>query len=87
MDQEKFNSGQHTYMDFWHMQSICRRHGRNVNLRKYPHLSFLQARWKYDGVVKVDILNHVPYSKAEAMKRAEGITVRVDFDKIGRAHV
>ena len=64
-------SGQHTYMDFWHMQSICRRHGRNVNLRKYPHLSFLQARWKYDGVVKVDILNHVPYSKAEAMKVLE----------------
>lgn len=60
-------SGQQTYMDFWHMKSIYRRHGRGMSLKKYPHLSFLEARWKFPGVVKVDILNHVPYSKKMAM--------------------
>ena len=61
-------SGQQTYMDFWHMKSIYRRHGRGMSLAKYPHLSFFEARWKFPGVVKVDILNHVPYSKKMAME-------------------
>ena len=61
-------SGQQTYMDFWHMMSIYRRHGRGMSLAKYPHLSFFEARWKFPGVVKVDILNHVPYSKKMAME-------------------
>jgi len=64
-------SGQHSYMDFWHMKSIYRRHGRGMSLKKYPHLSFFEARWKFPGVVKVDILNHVPYSKKLAMEVLE----------------
>lgn len=64
-------SGQQSYMDFWHMQSVYRRHGRGMSLRKYPHLSFWEARWKFPGVTKVDLLNHVPYSKARAMEVLE----------------
>lgn len=61
-------SGQQSYMDFWHMQSVYRRHGRGMSLGKYPHLSFLEARWRFPGVTKVDLLNHVPYSKTKAME-------------------
>ena len=64
-------SGQQSPMDFWHMRSICQKHGRNVDLKKYPHLSFVEARWKFPGIVKVDILNHVPYSKKMAMEVLE----------------
>ncbi len=61
-------SAQQTYMDFWHIKSIYRRHGRGKSLRKYPHLSFLEARWKFPSITKIDILNYVPYSKTEAMR-------------------
>ncbi len=61
-------SAQQTYMDFWHIRSIYRRHGRGKSLRKYPHLSFLEARWKFPTITKIDILNYVPYSKTEAIK-------------------
>jgi N-acetyl sugar amidotransferase len=64
-------SGQHTYMDFWHMRSIYKKHGRGMSLKKYPHLSFWEARWKFPGIVKVDLLNHVPYSKQMAMEVLE----------------
>lgn len=61
-------SAQQTYMDFWHIRSIYRRHGRGKSLRKYPHLSFWEARWKFPSITKIDILNYVPYSKKEAME-------------------
>lgn len=64
-------SGQQTYMDFWHMRSIYKKHGRGMSLKKYPHLSFWEARWKFPGITKVDILNHVPYSKQLAMEVLE----------------
>lgn len=64
-------SGQHTYMDYWHMRSIYKKHGRGMSLKKYPHLSFWEARWKFPGIVKVDLLNHVPYSKQMAMEVLE----------------
>ncbi len=64
-------SGQQSYMDFWHMRSIYKKNGRGMSLKKYPHLSFWEARWKFPGITKVDILNHVPYSKQMAMDTLE----------------
>ena len=61
-------TAQQTYMDFWHIRSVYRRHGRGKSLRKYPHLSFWEARWKFPSITKIDILNYVPYSKKEAIE-------------------
>lgn len=64
-------SAQQTYMDFWHIRSIYRKHGCGKSLRKYPHLSFWEARWKFPSIAKIDILNYVPYSKKAAMEVLE----------------
>lgn len=61
-------SMQQSCMDFWHIRSIYRKHGRGKSLRKYPHLSIWEARWKFPIITKIDILNHIPFSKKEAME-------------------
>lgn len=61
-------SRQLSCMDFWHIQSVYRRHGRGKSLRKYPHLSLIQARWKFSAIEQVNLLNYVPYTKRDAIQ-------------------
>lgn len=59
---------QHSCMDYWHIKSIYKKHGRGKSIKSYPHLSLLEARWKFPNITKIDILNHIPYSKKEAIE-------------------
>ncbi|NLI20167.1 MAG: N-acetyl sugar amidotransferase [Clostridiales bacterium] len=60
-------SRQLSCMDFWHLRSVYRRWGRGKSLRKYPHLSLVQARWKFAAIEQVNLLNYVPYAKKDAI--------------------
>lgn len=61
-------SRQISCMDFWHLRSVYRRWGRGKSLRKYPHLSLIQARWKFAAIQQVNLLNYIPYSKQKAIE-------------------
>ncbi len=60
-------SQQLSCMDFWHIRSVYRRWGRGKSLRKYDHLSLVQARWKFAAIEQVNLLNYIPYSKKAAI--------------------
>jgi N-acetyl sugar amidotransferase len=60
-------SRQISCMDYWHIQSVYRRWGRGKSLRKYQHLSLIQARWKFAAIEQVNLLNSIPYSKKAAI--------------------
>lgn len=55
-------------MDYWHIKSVYRRNGRGKSLRKYQHLSLVQARWKFKAIEQVNLLNYVPYAKKDAIQ-------------------
>ncbi|NLV57670.1 MAG: N-acetyl sugar amidotransferase [Clostridiales bacterium] len=61
-------SRQISCMDYWHLRSVYRRWGRGKSLRKYPHLSLIQARWKFAAIAQVNLLNYIPYSKKQAIQ-------------------
>ena len=64
-------STQLSCMDSWHLRSVYRKCGRGKSLRKYQMLSLIQARWKFSAIEQVNLLNHIPYSKTEAIKTLE----------------
>ncbi len=76
-------SAQQSCMDYWHILSIYRKHGRGMSLKKYPHLSLWEARWKFPDIIKIDILNHIPYSKKDAM---ETLTREFGWEYYGGKH-
>ena len=59
---------QQSYMDTRHMRSIYRRNGRGKSIRKYPLLPLFKAFWMQLTVRQVTLLNHIPYSKKEAIE-------------------
>lgn len=61
-------SRQISCMDFWHIRSVYRKWGRGKSLRKYDHLSLVQARWKFTAIQQVNLLNYVPYAKKDAIE-------------------
>ncbi len=61
-------SRQLSCMDYWHLRSVYRRWGRGKSLRKYAHLSLVQARWKFAAIEQVNLLNYIPYSKKSAIE-------------------
>lgn len=61
-------SRQLSCMDYWHLRSVYRRWGRGKSLRKYAHLSLVQARWKFTAIEQVNLLNYIPYSKKGAIE-------------------
>ncbi len=61
-------STQLSCMDSWHLRSVYHQKGRGKSLRKYQMLSLVQARWKFTAIEQVNLLNHIPYSKKEAIQ-------------------
>lgn len=59
---------QHSYRDTWHLKSIYKRHGRGKSLKKYPMLSLYRAWFGLPGVTKINLLDHVPYTKKGAIE-------------------
>jgi N-acetyl sugar amidotransferase len=76
-------SKQLSCMDFWHIKSVYRRWGRGKSLRKYQHLSLVQARWKFAAIEQVNLLNYFPYSKKEAI---EALTKAFGWEYYGGKH-
>jgi hypothetical protein len=64
-------SAQLSCMDSWHLRSVYRKCGRGKSLRNYQMLSLVQARWKFSAIEQVNLLNHIPYSKKEAIQTLE----------------
>jgi len=64
-------STQLSCMDSWHLRSVYHKCGRGKSLKKYQMLSLVQARWKFSAIEQVNLLNHIPYSKKEAIATLE----------------
>ena len=62
---------QHTYRDAWHMKSIYKKHGRGKSIAAYPFLPIREAWLGLKGVTKINLLDSLPYSKAEAIRVLE----------------
>lgn len=59
---------QHSYRDTWHLNSIYKKHGRGMSLKKYPRLSLLEGWFGLRGVTKINLLDMVEYSKKGAIE-------------------
>lgn len=58
-------------MDYTCLKDICKKHGRNVDLRKYPHMPYWKKRAYVRDLKILRPLNDMPYSKSEAMEILE----------------
>lgn len=59
---------QHSYRDTWHLNSIYKKHGRGMSLKKYPRLSLWEGWFGLRGVTKINLLDMVEYSKKGAIE-------------------
>jgi len=76
-------SAQHSYRDYWEIQSVYRKHGRGKSLKKYIHLNLREAWFGVPGVTKVNLLDYVPYTKKGAI---EFLTQRFGWEYYGGKH-
>ncbi len=59
---------QHIYRDTWHLNSIYKKHGRGMSLKKYPRLGLLEGWFGLPGVTTINLLDMVAYSKKAAIE-------------------
>ena len=61
----------YTATDYANIKSVYKKYGRGKSLKKYPHFGVLKYLKYQSEIVRVDLLNYVPYSKKEAMETLE----------------
>lgn len=54
-------------LDYKSIKSIFRKYKRKGNLRKYPHFNIIKYFIMKKKIIRVNLLNYVPYSKKEAI--------------------
>jgi len=62
-------------IDYRNIKGICKRCGRGKSIKKYPHFNILQYFMLQQKVIRVNLLNYIPYSKGDAIK-----TLSQEFD-------
>jgi N-acetyl sugar amidotransferase len=76
-------SAQHSYRDFWEIKSVYRKHGRGKSLKKFIRLSLREAWFGVPGVVKMNLLDYVPYTKKDAIRL---LTEKFGWEYYGGKH-
>ena len=62
----------HFLIDFKHIKSVYSKNGRGRKIfSKYPHFSLMKYYWYQKKIVRVNMLNYLPYSKKQAIEVLE----------------
>ena len=70
-------------IDYKSIKNIYKKYGRGKSLKQYPHFNILQYLYLKNKVVRVDLLNYVPYSKKGAI---ELLSQEFDWKYYGGKH-
>lgn len=54
-------------MDYTCLKDVCKKYGRDISFKKYPHMNYLTQRKYMKNLEILRPLNDLPYSKTEAM--------------------